>query len=299
MSATQNPILGSIDAGGTTFKCAVARVGGGILASQRFQTTSPSETIEACVNFFKSQMAAGLSPMALGIAAFGPLDVDPNSQSFGSILKTPKVGWSDVHLKNAFEKELGLSVNINTDVNGALLAEMAWGAAQNCDSAAYVTIGTGIGAGIYANGTLLGKPSHPEFGHIGVKRHSEDDSYKGRCPFHSDCLEGLTSAPALTERFGNPKQLPADHIGWTIIGNYLAQACISLTLTARLQRIILGGGLMLAPHLIENVRRQYAELMGGYLGESPKSISELIVLPNLGDDAGLWGGIKLAASLST
>lgn len=295
--STKETVLASIDAGGTTFKCALARIGDGILVSQRFPTTSPDETIGACVGFFKAQIAAGHTFKALGIAAFGPLDINPDSKTFGSILKTPKPGWSNFNLKTAFEAGLDIPVNIETDVNGALLAEMEWGAAKGCASAAYVTIGTGIGAGLYSNNGLLGKPVHPEFGHIRVKRHPEDGNFSGLCPFHGDCLEGLASAKALTERFGDPKRLPTGHIGWQIIGNYLAQACVSLTLTARPERIILGGGLMLAPHLIANVRRQYSHLMDGYLGETDSQISQLIVLPGLGDDAGLWGGVKLAGDM--
>jgi fructokinase len=297
-SAGHVPLLAAIDAGGTTFKCAIAKMGGGIIASQRFPTRSPEETLSACSDFFLQHMTDENNLQALGIAAFGPLDVDSSSAHFGSILKTPKPGWSGVNLKAEFERRLSLPVNIDTDVNGALLAEMKWGAARECHSAAYVTIGTGIGAGIYANGDLLGKPHHPEFGHISVRRHILDRDFKGLCPFHTDCLEGLASAKALTHRFGDPKALSIYHKGWNIIANYLAQACMSLTLTARPERIILGGGLMLAPHLIGAVRKEFFSLMNGYLNQSLDDVNALIVLPVLGDDAGLWGGVKLAKDLA-
>ena len=288
--------LASIDAGGTTFKCAIIEIGKGILVSKRIPTTDPVKTVEGCVQFFKEQEAAGYEFDGVGIAAFGPLDVNIRSKNYGSILDTPKLGWSNFNLKQAFESALEKPVNIDTDVNGALLAEMKWGAAETCESAAYVTIGTGIGAGLFANEGLVGKPSHPEFGHIRVQRHSKDVDFDGVCSFHSDCLEGLASATAMTQRFGNPVELPESHIGWEIEAYYLAQACLILYLTNRPERIILGGGLMLAPHLLGQVKAKFGELLNGYLGQSVAEIDDLIVTPKLGDDAGLFGGAYLAAS---
>lgn len=298
MAEINKAIVASIDAGGTTFKCAIIQIGKGIIASRRIPTTTPRETLQGCVTFFQAQKAAGHVFSTLGIAAFGPLEVDRRSPNYGSILATPKAGWSNFNLKNAFESALHVTVNIETDVNGALLAEMAWGAGKGCASAAYVTIGTGIGAGLYMNGDLVGKPSHPEFGHIRVQRHSADQNFTGVCAFHEDCLEGLASATALTQRFGDPIKLPEDHIAWEIEAYYLAQACLTLYLTARLERIVLGGGLMLAPYLLDRVRTQFADLLNGYLQMSEADICALIVTPKLGDDAGLFGGAYIATALS-
>jgi fructokinase len=235
---------------------------------------------------------------AMGIASFGPIDVDVNSPTYGVVLDGPKLGWAGTDLKTFFETSLSIPVAIDTDVNGALLAEIQWGSARGVKSAAYITIGTGIGAGIYANSGLIGKPSHPEFGHIRLNRHDADRGFKGVCSFHGDCLEGLASATALTSRFGNPGELPNDHIGWDIESFYLAQACNTLALTFRPEKIILGGGLMLAPHLLGDVRAQYASLANRYLEETPNDIENLIVTPELGDDAGLYGGVYLAKELS-
>ena len=213
-------------------------------------------------------------------------------------MDSPKSSWPGTNLKTYFEQALSISgaipVAINSDVNGALLAEMAWGAAQGCDTAAYMTIGTGIGAGLFVNGGLVGRPSHPEFGHIQVKRHDKDKVFSDVCTFHGDCLEGLASATALTRRFGDPRELEQDHVAWEIEAFYLAQACLSLSLAIRPQRIVLGGGIMLAPHLIGQVRREYAALLNGYLAQSKSDIAQLIVTPGLGDDAGIFGGARLA-----
>lgn len=291
------PIVAAVDAGGTTFKCALIQEGQGIIAGVRVPTTQPTETLLGCARFFKDQAALGRKPSVMGIASFGPIDVDPKSSNYGMILNGPKLGWAATNLKTYFERELSLKVSIDTDVNGALLAEMRWGAAKGASSAAYVTIGTGIGAGLFTNGGLIGKPSHPEFGHIRLKRHEADTEFSGVCPIHSDCLEGLASATALTKRFGNPADLPEGHMGWEIEAYYLAQACNTISLMLRPDKIVLGGGIMLAPHLLGRVRTQYASLINKYLGETKTDIEDLIVTPELGDDAGIFGGACLADNL--
>lgn len=288
-------IIAGIDAGGTTFKCAVANLNGEILECARIVTTSPEETISDCIDFFRSQEANYDCELdTLGIGSFGPLDIEPTSESFGTILDTPKEGWSRTPLKQAFEIGLGTSVKINTDVNAALLAEMRSGSAVNTSSAAYVTIGTGIGAGIYANGNFLGSPTHPEFGHIFVKRHRDDEAFRGVCSFHGECLEGLASAAAFEARYGAPSLLPTDHPGWRIEAFYLAQACIVLNTTIRPEKIILGGGLMQATNLIDHIRAQFRLLNADYLPISPEQVSELIVPPKHGLQAGLKGALELA-----
>ena len=186
---------------------------------------------------------------------------------------------------------LGLPFHLDTDVNAALAAEMAWGAAQNATSAAYMTIGTGVGVGLFLNGAIVARPSHPEFGHIRVARHTRDLDFDGGCAIHGDCLEGLASANAMHARWGDPAHLPSDHIGWEIEAYYLAQACLSLYLLTRTDHIILGGGLMHASHLFENVRTAFDQLVGGYL---PEKGAGVILAPGLGEHAGVLGGAVTA-----
>ena len=290
---SEKQFLGGIDAGGTTFKCGIVDEAGTFIDKLRVPVTTPEETLQSCSEFF--QAAARHSPLrALGIASFGPIDVDPMSEGYGTILTTPKPNWSGRNLKIHFERTLDVQTVVDTDVNGALLAEMTFGAAKGAGSAAYITIGTGIGAGIYANGGFLGRPSHPEFGHIPLRRHSEDRDFEGVCPFHGDCLEGLASVTAMRARWGEPKLLSPEHAGWLIMAHYLAQACRVLTLTLRLDKIVLGGGLMLAPHLLKLVQEDYDQQMAGYLGQQEISGAKLIATPALGDDAGLIGALHLA-----
>jgi fructokinase len=289
--------LAGIDAGGTTFKCVLADGQGTILARSRVPVTTPGETLEACVAFFREALRPDAGALSgFGLASFGPLDIDPASARYGCLLDTPKPGWAGTDLRGAFVQTLGAPLAIDTDVNGALLAELTHeqGAARGCQSAAYITIGTGIGAGLLANGAMLGRPSHPEFGHIAVRRHALDAGFDGVCPFHGDCLEGMASASAMRARWGDPAGMAPDHPGWEVIADYLAQACRSLTLTLRPQRIVLGGGVMLAPHLIGRVREAYDRQMAGYLGKAEPDTAHLITTPGLGDDAGLMGALELA-----
>lgn len=290
-----NVRLAGIDAGGTTFKCALADALGQVLARRRVSVTTPQETLADCTAFFREALGED-TLSGFGLASFGPLDVDPASPTHGHILQTPKPGWAGTDLKGLFGAIFGAPVAIDTDVNGAMLAELTHkqGAAKGCTSAAYVTIGTGIGAGVFAAGTMLGRPSHPEFGHIAVRRHAADAMFSGVCPFHGDCLEGMASATAIRARWGEPSDMAHDHPGWAVIADYLAQACRSLTLTLRPQRIVLGGGVMLAPHLIGQVRAAYRLQMAGYLGPREPDEADLIVTPGLGDDAGLCGALELA-----
>lgn len=285
--------IGGIDGGGTTFKCVIADPQGHIAARARFAADDPDTTLAQCARFFTDHVRdSGMAIAALGIGCFGPLDLDPRSAAHGSLLATPKPHWSNTPVAARLADALAVPVAIDTDVNAALAGEMRWGAAKGRASAAYVTVGTGIGAGIYANGGFLGRPAHPEFGHISVARHP-DDHFPGACSFHGDCLEGLASARAMTDRFGDTTLLPPDHPGWGIAAFYLAQACRSLFLTVRPERIILGGGLMLADGLIDQVRAALVSAMAGYLGLDRAGADALVVLPDLGDDAGVLGAVSL------
>ncbi|MEX1250801.1 MAG: ROK family protein [Hyphomonas sp.] len=288
-------LLGGIDAGGTTFKCALADLSGHLLDTRRIPVTSPEDTIGACLGFLRESLTKrGARLACLGIASFGPVDVDPASPDYGTLLATPKSGWSGTRLTQRFFTGLGSPVVLDTDVNGALLAERELGAAKGMRSAAYVTIGTGIGAGLYGPGGFLSKPTHPEFGHIRVERHPDDLAFAGVCPFHGACLEGLASAAALVRRYGDPAILPREHPAWDIEAFYLAQACLALTLTARPERILLGGGVMQADGLMPKVRSAFAALLNGYLELSDADIETLIQRPALGDDAGMIGAVTLA-----
>lgn len=287
---------GGIEAGGTKFVCMVASGPQEIVAETRFPTTTPPETIGRAIEFFRKYQ----SLKAIGVACFGPVDLDPESPTFGSITTTPKPGWANTNVTGMLHQALGAPVAFETDVNGAALAEYTWGAAQGCDPALYLTIGTGIGGGCLINGKPMHGLVHPEMGHIRLAHDWKADPYGGFCPYHGDCFEGLAAGPAMKLRWGQPAEtLPADHPGWELEAHYIAMALSDLICTLSPKRVVLGGGVFEHPGLIERVRVRVQELLNGYV-QSPvilKHIDEYIVRPGLGNRAGVLGAIALALNL--
>lgn len=290
-------LFGGIEAGGTKFVCAVGSGPDDVRAETRFPTTTPEETIGQAIAFFREQREQHGELAALGIAAFGPLDPDPASPTYGYITSTPKPGWTNVDFAGPLARALDLPVAFDTDVNGAALAEGRWGAAQGLDTFIYLTIGTGIGGGAMVGGSLLHGLLHPEMGHVRLPHDRQQDPYPGRCPYHGDCLEGLASGPAIAARWGRPAQtLPVDHPAWSLEAHYLALGLVNFIVTLSPQRIILGGGVMEQAQLFPLVRRRVLELLNGYV-QSPRLLEQIdmyIVPPALGRRAGVLGALALA-----
>ncbi len=278
---------GLVEAGGTKFVLGVATDKDTIEATTRIDTTTPEETIGAMLDWFREHGELD----AIGVASFGPLDLDRFSPYWGHIGQTPKPHWSGADIAGPLQQAFGCPVAIDTDVNGAALAEYHWGAGQGHRSMLYFTIGTGIGGGAVVNGKILQGLGHPEMGHIRLPRHPDDTEFNGSCPFHGDCLEGLASGPAIKARWGmSLSELPADHTAHDIIAFYVAQTVVTMQAIFAPGRIIFGGGVMATPGLIDRVRHQAATLGGGYFKGDP---SEIVVLPGLGDHSGLLGAFAL------
>ena len=220
-----NEFVGGIEAGGTKFVCAVGTSPDDVRAETRFPTTTPEETIGRAVAFFREQEAKYGRPAAIGIASFGPLDPNPASPTFGYITSTPKPHWANADLAGAIRAALDVPVGFDTDVNIAGLGEWRWGAAQGLSSFIYLTIGTGIGGGVLIDGKPVHGLLHPELGHIPLPHDWTADPYKGRCPYHGDCLEGMAAGPAIGERWGRAAvELPPEHPAWELESHYLALA---------------------------------------------------------------------------
>lgn len=283
-------LFGCIEAGGTKFVLGLADADGAFLAAERVPTTTPAETLAAVDRFFD---AAPAPIAAIGIASFGPVGVDRGRADWGQILDTPKPGWSGIDLAGPLAVRHACPVGFDTDVNGAILAEHRWGAAQGCSVATYVTVGTGIGGGVVIDGRAVHGLRHPEMGHIRLKRHEADRDFAGACPFHGDCLEGLASGPAISARWGTSlSHLASDHVAHEVVAFYLAQLVIAQQALLSPERIVLGGGVMATPGLIDRIRATAANLANGYFGVD--DYAALIAPPALGDEAGLRGALALA-----
>lgn len=284
-------MLGAIEAGGTKFVCAIGTKEGKIIERIKIDTLTPEKTMPEVINFFKNHHVE-----ALGIGSFGPVDIDKNSPTYGNITSTPKPGWPNFPFLKTMEEALHIPIEFNTDVNVAALGEMTLGAAQGLDSCLYMTVGTGIGAGAVVQGNLLQGLSHPEMGHLLVKRHPED-TFEGFCPYHKDCLEGMAAGPAIERRWGKKgHELQNQQEVWEMEAYYLAQALMQYILTISPKRIIMGGGVMKQAQIFPLVRKQVQELLNGYvpLPQITEHIDEYIVPPALGDDAGITGALMLA-----
>jgi fructokinase len=287
-------LVGGIEAGGTKFVCAVGTGPGDVQAEVRVPTTSPAETLARVVAFF-SEQAVRVPLAAVGVASFGPVDLDARSPAFGFITTTPKPGWRGVDLLGPL-RALGLPLAFDTDVNAAALAEQRWGAGHGLTTLVYVTVGTGIGGGVVVDGRPLHGLVHPEIGHVRVPHDRRRDAFAGVCPAHGDCWEGLATAPALAARWGRPPEtLPDDHPAWALEAHYLALGLANVVLTLSPERLVLGGGVMARAQLYPLVRAGVSELLAGYL-VSPSladGLERYIVPPALGERAGVLGALLL------
>lgn len=295
-------ILAAIEAGGTKLNCAVGTgPGQGTIARASLTTGDDPRALLDRVTAWLGAQARNHGPIrALGVASFGPVDLDPTSPTYGFITSTPKPGFRDTDLLGALRRALGdVPVGFDTDVNGAALGEHRWGAAIGLTDFIYITMGTGIGAGGMSGGKLLHGLSHPEAGHIMLPR--GDDSFAGVCPFHGACWEGLCSGPAIWARTGVPAEaLPEDHPAWVITAHYTALAISALTLVLSPQRVIVGGSVRNAGKLGERgffalVRRDLAQVLNGYPAHPAfERLDAYLVPPLLGDEAGIAGAFALA-----
>ena len=296
-----NEFVGGIEAGGTKFVCAVGTSPDDVRAETRFPTTTPEETIGRAVAFFREQEAKYGRPAAIGIASFGPLDPNPASPTFGYITSTPKPHWANADLAGAIRAALDVPVGFDTDVNIAGLGEWRWGAAQGLSSFIYLTIGTGIGGGVLIDGKPVHGLLHPELGHIPLPHDWTADPYKGRCPYHGDCLEGMAAGPAIGERWGRAAvELPPEHPAWELESHYLALALQAFILTLSPERIIVGGGVMEQPQLFPLVRRKVVDYLNGYV-QSPSILGDIdsyIVPPGLSNRAGVLGAFVQAQQVA-
>lgn len=284
-------LFGGLEAGGTKMVCAIGDEKGNIIDQAKFPTDSPDICMPKMIEYFKK-----FDIKALGISCFGPVDLNKKHDTYGYILKTTKENWADYNIVGGFKEALNIPVGFDTDVNGACLGEAIYGAGKDLENVVYFTIGTGIGIGLYLNGKLHHGTMHTEGGHMYIKRHPKDN-YEGICIFHKDCLEGLASGPAIEKRFGIKCEYIENNPNFMDIESYyLAQGVVNAILAYSPEKIILGGGVMHYPNLIEEVRRKTVELLNGYIQtkEVLEDMDNYVVLPKLLDNAGTLGSLELA-----
>ncbi len=285
-------LLGALEAGGTKFRAAVVDPSTMEIERQVLvPTTSPDKTLTPIIEFFQEH-----TPGAVGIASFGPLIVDPDSPQYGAMGPTPKPGWTGAPLLQRIATEVGVSCEIQTDVEAAAVAEYRLGAGQGHRSVGYVTVGTGIGAAIAVDGVPFRGRDHTEMGHVPVRR-IEGDSFAGRCPFHGDCLEGMACGPAIGDRWqADPVTLDTREDVWELEAKYLAQLVRVYAYSFAPDIVLFGGGVGTRPDLAARIQRAVTEDLGGY-SVSHANNQQLVATAGLGEDAGLIGAALIAESL--
>jgi len=289
-----------VEAGGTSFCVAIANSSNITELIDRvvFPTTTPQETLSNVVEWLKQRKFD-----ALGVASFGPIELDKASPNYGNITTTPKPGWQNAPVLKAFDI-FDVPKGFDTDVNGAAITEYSIGnhgkGKRTIASTAYITVGTGVGVGIVVDGQPVHGLLHPEMGHSIVARYPGDENFKSTCPFHRNCVEGVVSTGALAARLGIPaselpKVLDTDPV-WEVIGFYLAELCANLVLTVSPSVIVIGGGVMNRDCLYRIVRKQTLELLNGYINSpmiTPERIDEYIVRSPFGNNSGIVGALEL------
>jgi len=279
-------LFGAVEIGGTKTDLAVGTSPTDLSTPHRLPTSEPSVMISAIGDFFAEHRVD-----AVGVASFGPLDLDLSASRFGTMMATPKPGWTGTPLYQAIVDAVAVPVGLDTDVNGAALGEGRWGAGQGLAHFAYMTVGTGIGAGIVVDGATITGARHPEAGHVRVDR-EPDDRFEGVCPYHGDCLEGLASGPALEARFGRPETWAGNDAVVALEAHYLARAILGIVYTAASERVIVGGGVSTLPGLHDRIRHLLGGLLAGYPDDLDLDL--LVSRPGLGELSGLSGGLVLA-----
>ncbi|NLK27183.1 MAG: ROK family protein [Clostridiales bacterium] len=283
-------LFGALEAGGTKMVMAIGNENGEILDRVSIPTETPDITVPRIIDYFK-----GKNIEALGIGSFGPVDLDRQSETYGYITSTPKLAWANYDILGNIKKELQIPIGFDTDVNAAALGEATWGSIKGLSSGIYITIGTGVGVGVYMDGRLLHGMLHPEAGHVLLSKHPEDD-FEGVCPYHPNCMEALASGPSLEKRWNKKAYDLADNNKvWELEAYYIAQGLVNYILTLSPHRIVLGGGVMHQKQLFPLIRSQVVKLLNGYVKTKQiENIDEYIVPPSLNDNQGIMGCIQLA-----
>jgi glucokinase len=188
------PLWLGIDIGGSKLALAVGDEHGQLRAQRRMParfSEDPERDLEARARGARARWAGGLR--GVGVSAPGPLD-----PATGVLLQPPNLpAWGDVPIRRLLEDRLGLPVRVENDANAAALAEWRFGAGRGFQHLAFLTMSTGVGAGLVLDGRLYaGKQGMAgEIGHAPVEWDGEICACGGR-----GCLEAYVGGAAWTRR---------------------------------------------------------------------------------------------------
>jgi fructokinase len=286
------PLIAAVELGGTKCICLLGRSPDDVIEQVRIDTRDPQSTL-AAIEAVLDRWHVEHDFSAIGIASFGPLQLETCAPGFGSIVSTTKPLWSGTPVLPRFAR-FGVPAAIDTDVVGAARAEQRWGAARGLTNLAYVTVGTGVGVGAIIGDRSISGQGHGEMGHLRVPRLPGDD-WPGICAFHGDCVEGLACGPAIAKRHG-PGPVADDWAGWDSVEHALAMLIHNLLLSLQPQRIMMGGGVVSGrPQLIQGARQRAVQSLGNFYTAAGLA-DDFLVAPVLGDRAGPLGALAVGLS---
>uniref|UniRef100_A0A7S0P2Y6 fructokinase n=1 Tax=Calcidiscus leptoporus TaxID=127549 RepID=A0A7S0P2Y6_9EUKA len=299
-------MLAAVEGGGTSFVVAIAcGEPSNVIEREEFPTTTPEETIKRVTTWLSARHYD-----ALGVATFGPVDLNTASPTYGFITTTPKPGWQHADVLGPLRAVRDVPFALDTDVNAPALAEFrhAKASGECLSSCAYVTVGTGIGVGLVMNGAPVHGMMHPEGGHVCVPLHEQDVQLSFNGSNRSDtfggfCAESMACSVALAQRAGLASTSELKHTGdthemWDAAAHYLGALCANIILLVSPERIVMSGGVMLRKSLFPRIRAATQQHLNGYLQlpqlTTQAGIDKFIVPSAWGNDAGLMGALTLA-----
>ncbi|CAK4395452.1 unnamed protein product [Aphanomyces euteiches] len=283
-----------VELGGTTWALAIAHDSPlNIVARTRIDTTTPEETFAKAFAWLDTQ-----SFDAIGIASFGPVDLNHKSSTYGFITTTPKPHWGNTDIVGVFKARYpNAPINFETDVNAPALFEAAFGGHGEVSSLCYITVGTGIGVGVCIDGKPVHGMMHPEAGHMYVPLATEDiqAGFRGTCPFHGSCAEGMAASGAISSRLQVDRtaltSVADNDPVWDTVAHYLAHVCVNLTLTVSPQVIVIGGGISKRTGLLEKIHAKFDSYLNGYVKTPP---TNAFIKVSFHKDIGLVSSLELA-----
>lgn len=305
-----------IDLGGTFIKGGIVDDLGNILVSDQTPTESDkgAERVAANIAALAQALMKKLGLQnddveGLGMGVPGMID-----SKAGNVIYSNNLAWKDFKIGAAVEKQTGLKVKIANDANVAALGEVKFGAAKDCEDMVMLTLGTGVGGGVVAEGRLIegNKSAGAELGHAVIVADGEQCSC-GR----KGCLEAYASASALIRDTKRAMQAHKDSKMWEIgsldavtgktafdykdkdcyakevIDKYIKHLAIGITNFANIfrpEKVVLGGGVCAQGDALVKPLQTLLnkDLFAGELGPQVP-----IVTASLGNTAGILGAAAL------
>ncbi|MCF0129536.1 MAG: ROK family glucokinase [Pseudobutyrivibrio sp.] len=304
-----------LDLGGTTCKAGLFKTDGTLVDKWEI----PTDTTDAGEHILKNLADSVLAKIAekgldadkdvegVGIGAPGPITDD------GVVHKCANLGWGVKPVEKEFSELLGgIKVKVGNDANVAALGEAWMGAAKNYGSSVMVTLGTGVGGGIVMNGKVVAGATGAggEIGHMLIN--PEEERTCG-CGLHG-CLEQYASATGIAylgrtrlAKDNKPSSLrdvsdidarhifdaakAGDELAIEVVEEactYLAKGLQGISCVMNPDAFVIGGGVSKAgDYLIEQIKKQFVKVAFHACKDTD------IVLASLGNDAGMYGSMKL------